>query len=387
MKQVTGFGCAAAVSLLSFSCGGTAAPTRPLPLAPASAISVATSAWQAPVVTSWICLTRNASGTPGIFTSALEASCPVRSRLTAFAAALAAPSAPSNLTATVNARTVTLTWVAPISPDPASSYVVEASLDASFGALVAVFDTLDTATVFTATDVPPGTYYVRVRARNSAGTSAATPRAVADVVGGPCSGPPRPPAALRFTRVGTQLIMEWDAASGANEYIIEAGSVTNGKDLYVGSAGLSTTFTAIVPESTHAYVRVYARNACGTSLRGDEIEIGALWSVSFPAGAGLNANACVPDIAPGGLCSQVVQLRTLGQFEETWSPGTPVMRVNGVMTATQFSATVTCLNGAASGTLQATWNGERYVGTGTLGGSTSSMRVTPGNYDPDCLTR
>lgn len=351
-----------------------------------ASIGLAAPAREAPVVTSWSCLVRHAAGTPGIFTAVLEGSCPARSGVV-FRSALTAPGAPSNLTAMVSGRTVTLTWLAPVASEPATSYVVEASLDAFFGALVAEFDIPSTATSFTATDVPPGTYYVRVRARNAAGTSAATARAVADVVGGPCSGPPRPPAALRFTRVGTQLIMEWNAASGASEYIIEAGTVSDGKDLYVGSAGLSTTFTAIILESTHAYVRVYARNACGTSLRGDEIEIGALWSVSFPPGAGLNANACVPDIAPGGLCSQNLQLRTLGQFEEIWSPGTPVVRVSGVMTATQFSATLTCLNGAASGTLQATWNGERFVGTGILGGVTSTMRVTPGNYDPDCLGR
>ena len=57
------------------------------------------------------------------------------------------------------------------------------------------------------------------------------------------------------------------------------------------------------------------------------------------------------------------------------------------MTATQFAATITCLNGAASGSLQATWNGERYVGTGTLGGVTTNRKVTPGTYDPQCLIR
>jgi hypothetical protein len=303
-----------------------------------------------------------------------------------FDAAIVAPGAPSNLTSSVTGSTVTLTWLPPTSPDAATSYVIEASLD-QFASLVAVFDTLSTATSFTVTGVPGGTYYVRVSARNSAGTSPSTAGASVIVADGPCTGPPRPPAALRFTRVRTQLNMEWNPVAGASEYFIEAGSVTNGRDIYVASAGLNTTFTAIIPETTHAYVRVYARNACGTSLRGDEIEIGAMWSVSFPPLNGLNANACVPDIAPGGLCSQNLFLGSFGQFEEVWSPGTSVMRVRGVMTATQFTATVTCLNGAASGSLQATWNGERYVGTGTLGGSTTNMKVTPGTYDPDCLIR
>jgi hypothetical protein len=226
---------------------------------------------------------------------------------------------------------------------------------------------------------------VRVRAANGSGASAPSNEVIVVVAGGPCTGPPSPPASLRFTRVGTQLIMEWNPVPGANEYVIEAGSVSDGKDIYVGSAGLSTTFTAIIPESTHAFVRVYARNACGKSLRFDEIEIGAMWTVSFTRLAGLNANACVAGIANGGLCSQVLRRRTFGQFEEIWSQSTPVMRVRGVMTATDFTATIECLNGAASGSLQATWNGERYVGTGTIGGASTSMKVTPGNYDPQCL--
>jgi hypothetical protein len=286
----------------------------------------------------------------------------------------------------VNGSTVTLTWNAG-GNGADTTYVIEASATPDFATLVAAVDTLSTGTSFTAPDVPAGTYYVRVRARNSAGTSAPTSGLAVTVAGGRCSGAPLPPGALRFTRVGVQLFMEWNPAAGADDYVIEAGSVTGGSDIYVGSAGSGTTFTAVIPESTHAFVRVYARNACGKSLRGDEIEIGGVWTVSFPAQAGLNANACVAGIANGGLCSQVLRLGTAGTFDEIWSPQTPVLQVRGALTATQFTATLACLNGAASGTLQATWNGERYVGTGILGGTSSSMRVTPGNYDPDCLTR
>lgn len=376
---------AAVATLLTVtSCGGTSAPTRPSPASPTAAISAAL-AHGIPVIASRSCVTWSAAGNPGIFSGAVrDAACPAPSGLLAFDAALAAPGVPANLMTSVNGSTVTLTWNANGNA-AATTYVIEASMSPNFPTLVAEVDTVSTS--FTATNVVAGTYYVRVRARNAAGTSAATSGTVVIVAGGPCFGPPSPPAALRFTRVGSQLVMEWNPAAGASEYVIEAGSVSGGTDIYVGSAGLATTFTALIPESTHAFVRVYARNACGKSLRGDEIEIGALWTVSFTPLAGLNANACVPGIANGGLCSQVVQLRAFGQFDEIWSPGTPVMQVRGAMTPSQFTATLVCLNGAASGTLQATWNGERYVGTGTLGGSSTHMRVTPGNYDPDCLTR
>lgn len=358
--------------LVTFGCGGTPAPSSPSTSSPGASLAVTGPGRSTNVTATWSCVTHGVG-------------CPARlGQLTPGSAALTAPGAPGNLMASVNGSTVTLVWLGPASGDQVTSFLIEAG-SAPGASNLAVFDTGTAGAGFTATSVVAGTYYVRVRANNGAGTSGPSNEVVVIVAAGPCTGPPPPPAALRFTRVGTQLIMEWNPAAGASEYVIEAGSVSGGNDIYVGSAGLNTTFTAIIPESTHAYVRVYARNACGTSLRGDEIEIGALWSVSFPALAGLNANACVPDIAPGGLCSQVVQLRSFGQFEEIWSPGTPVMRVRGVMTSIQFTATVECLNGAASGTLQATWNGERYVGTGTLGGSSTSMKVTPGNYDPQCL--
>jgi hypothetical protein len=340
-----------------------------------------------PVISSLDCVTRSAAGNPGIFAAAVrDAVCPAQSRLMLFDRAVAAPNPPANVMTAVNGSTVTLAWNAN-GNDAATTYVIEASASANFATLVAEVDTLSSATSFTASDVPAGTYFVQVRARNSAGTSAATAGGAAIVGGGACSGAPLPPGGLRFTRLGMQLIVEWNPAAGASEYVIEAGSLSGGNDIYVGSAGLSTMFTAVIPESTHAFVRVYARNGCGKSLRGGEIEIGGLWTVSFPASAGLNANACVAGIANGGLCSQVLQLRSFGTFEDIWSPRTPVMQVRGAMTATQFTATLVCLNGAASGSLQATWNGERYVGTGILGGVSSSMRVTPGSFDPDCLTQ
>jgi hypothetical protein len=318
-----------------------------------------------------------------VFASAVrETACVAQPRLALFAGAVAAPVSPVNPTTSVTGSTVTLTWNAN-GNDASTTYVIEASTSASFVTLVAQIDIVGTA--MTATNVASGTYYVRVRAQNASGASAAIAFPVVVVAVSACTGPPQPPASLRFTRLGQQLVMEWNAVSGASEYIIEAGSVSGASDIYVGSAGLATTFAAAIPENTHAFVRVYARNACGKSLYFDQVEIGVLWTVSFTRLAGLNANACIPGIAPGGFCSQVLQLRTFGQFDEIWSPITPVMTARGTMSATQFTATVACLNGAATGTIQATWNGEQYIGTGTLGGATTVAKVTPGNYDPQCL--
>jgi hypothetical protein len=76
------------------------------------------------------------------------------------------PSAPLGLGGTVSGQNVTLQWSAPASGSP-TSYVVQAS-DAPAGpANLANFDTNSTDPRLSATNVPTGTYYIRVHARNS----------------------------------------------------------------------------------------------------------------------------------------------------------------------------------------------------------------------------
>jgi hypothetical protein len=88
-------------------------------------------------------------------------------------AGAAGPTAPpTGLMATAAASTVTLTWTAPSSGTP-TAYVVEAGSSSGLVNL-ANFSTNSTATSFSAGGVGRGTYYVRVRATNPAGTSGAS---------------------------------------------------------------------------------------------------------------------------------------------------------------------------------------------------------------------
>ena len=79
------------------------------------------------------------------------------------------PLAPTNLSATVANRRVTLDWALPAHSPAATSYVVEVRLTAG-GPLVGTFTSV--APSLGGDGVPAGTYYVRIRALNALGSSA-----------------------------------------------------------------------------------------------------------------------------------------------------------------------------------------------------------------------
>ena len=77
----------------------------------------------------------------------------------------ACPSAPQGLQVSLSTNTVTLTWNAPAS-GVATSYVVQAGSE-SGGSNLANFDTNSTDLSLVATNVPAGSYYLRVYARKA----------------------------------------------------------------------------------------------------------------------------------------------------------------------------------------------------------------------------
>jgi hypothetical protein len=79
------------------------------------------------------------------------------------------PGSPTNLTATVSGANVSLSWTAPTSGSAPTGYVVEAG-SANGLADVARIPIGPGTTFSSGPVVPPGTYYVRVRAVNGAGT-------------------------------------------------------------------------------------------------------------------------------------------------------------------------------------------------------------------------
>jgi len=175
------------------------------------------------------------------------------------------PGAPTGLVVSSFGSSVFLAWSAASSGGAPAAYIIEAG--SAFGfANLANFSTGNTLTTFSTTGVGSGTYYVRVRAVNAAGTSAPSNEAVL-VVGAAGCGALAAPGNFALTfDVGGTVSFAWTASPGATSYSIEAGSapgLTNLANSNLGSAATSATFNGVGAGAY--YVRLRARNAaCGT---------------------------------------------------------------------------------------------------------------------------
>ncbi|MGE0041745.1 MAG: fibronectin type III domain-containing protein [Vicinamibacterales bacterium] len=90
-----------------------------------------------------------------------------------------------------------------------------------------------------------------------------------------CVEAPSAPGDLQSAVEGGVVHLSWTAPSGETptSYVIEAGSAPGeaNQGTFV-TAGTSTSFEREAPAGTY-YVRVFARNACGTSPSGGDVTV------------------------------------------------------------------------------------------------------------------
>jgi hypothetical protein len=188
-------------------------------------------------------------------------------------AGAAPPAAPENLQAVVMGSTVTVRWSPPASGPAPASYRFEAGLTPGSSNLGVVSTP---ATDLTFTGVPGGTYYARVRSVGAGvGVLVSAPsNEVSIVVGaGGCTGPPPAPAGLAASVTSRQVTLTWNSVTSPDTFQIEAGSATSLTDLAILDVG-GTQRALVVTASTGRYfVRIRARNACGTSGASNEIVV------------------------------------------------------------------------------------------------------------------
>jgi hypothetical protein len=186
-------------------------------------------------------------------------------------ACFTAPAPPSGLTGSVATHSTTLSWSAPLTGRPPTSYVIEAGTAAGLSDIL-VFDTLSLSTVFMAPGIPNGTYFVRVKSRNSVGTSG--PSNEITITGAAaCTVVPGAPANFVAMASGFVASFQWAAASGnPTSYVLEAGSSPGATNVASVDVGLTTQFATPAPAGTY-FVRVRARNACGLGPASNEVTL------------------------------------------------------------------------------------------------------------------
>jgi glucose/arabinose dehydrogenase len=178
---------------------------------------------------------------------------------------------PANLTSSISGSTVVLSWAAPAGAAP-TAYRLEAGTTPG-GSNVGVVSAPNTQTTLTFTNVPPGTYYARVRSVTSGGDSPPSNEAVIVVGAGGCS-PPAAPTQFASVVNGRIVTLSWALAVGsASTLQIEAGSHAGAGDLAVITVeGSSRGLQVQAPPGVY-FARLRAANACGISAASHEIVV------------------------------------------------------------------------------------------------------------------
>lgn len=182
-----------------------------------------------------------------------------------------APGPPSDLSASSSGSNVSLTWSPPSTGAPVTTYIIEAGSRPG-AADLASFATGSSVASYAAPGVPAGTYYVRVRASNAAGTGTASAE-VSLVVGAGCLAPTAP-SNLAASLLGRNVTLTWAAGNGAASYLVLVGSGPGGSDILttdLGSASTSLLASNTTPGTY--FVRVQSINACGQSVPSNEVAV------------------------------------------------------------------------------------------------------------------
>ncbi|MGE0360346.1 MAG: M12 family metallopeptidase [Vicinamibacterales bacterium] len=171
------------------------------------------------------------------------------------------PGAPANLVGTVQGTTLTLSWSAPVTPGQVQSYVLHYGFAPGFTTGHQI--DLGTNTRVSFANVPAGTFYMRIVARNQYGTSTPS-NEVRVVVGG--ASVPAAPSLLPIERRGGNLVhITWLPGAGAapTSYLLDVAATPTGAP-YTSFPLTGTSWTGTAPRGVY-YLRVRALNAAGTS--------------------------------------------------------------------------------------------------------------------------
>jgi hypothetical protein len=197
---------------------------------------------------------------------------------------IAAPSAPTGLSATPGANSVSLNWT-PASGSP-TSYNVKRSTTSGSGYVTISTAGAVTGTSFTDNVAGGQTYYYVVSAVNAGGESANS----SEVSAAPTLAAPAAPSGLTATAGEAQVALRWSSAIAASGYNVKRSTTSGAETTITSISGTNYTDASVVNGTTYFYT-VSATNSIGEGANSTEASATpyALVSVyepfNYPAGS------------------------------------------------------------------------------------------------------
>jgi hypothetical protein len=184
----------------------------------------------------------------------------------------APPFAPGELTGWMSGGRLTLVWFPPYDGAAPDGYVVDVGTATGGTNIVQMGVSANALTYY---GVPPGFYFVRVRAVNAAGSS--PPSSEVLLKAGDVPAPPHAPWNLYSTVLGGTVTLSWGSPpwqGPVTSYLVRAGSAPGLSNLAQFDTGSTATTIAVpnVPPGRY-YVRVHAVNAQGASVASNEVVV------------------------------------------------------------------------------------------------------------------
>ncbi|MBI3399998.1 MAG: fibronectin type III domain-containing protein [Acidobacteria bacterium] len=281
-----------------------------------------------------------------------------------------------------------LIWKPPTTGGPPVSYVLEAG-SASGLSNLAVLSISDGRTSFTASNVANGTYYVRVKAQNAAGTSPPSNEVTVIVNAVTCQGPPLSPSGLASSVNGTTVTLTWIGPSGPpsnspSTYIVEIGSAPFLSDLSISDLeGIATTMTANNVGAGKYVIRVRAKNACGTSGTSNEVVVNVVGAQGILAGTWLGTDRATRSNGQSAKLDLTFVVQHSGQ---TLVGAAAAIGFRFRVTQTEASSTVLTFAGTWTWGNSGQCAGQLAPGSITVDTTTNTMTGSFAGVNPDCLT-
>jgi peptidyl-Asp metalloendopeptidase len=184
-------------------------------------------------------------------------------------------SAPRSFSVSTVGTTATFTWAPPSVGQP-TAYVLEVGSAPGLADLAALY-TNGPVTSFVTAAVPPGSYYVHVRAVNAGGPGSPSTNLFLQMTDqGRCIALPATPVLAVAAVTGSSVRLSWTAPSTGGapvRHVVGAGYAPGALDAAVIDTASAATSVTLPAEPGRYFVRVAGVNPCGTGAPSNEIEV------------------------------------------------------------------------------------------------------------------